>query len=104
MRCLATSLDTSLPGYYIIPEVGAYGVRISGPWIKSELRQANADVPNIIKRPEEHQYLRAWDYNDLLRLGISRTPKSASNGSEDEEQAIIPAPVQNASLLDQIKR
>jgi len=104
MDMATTSLDTSLPGYYIIPEIGAYGVRISGPWIKSELRQANADVPNIIKRPEEHQYLRAWDYNDLLRLGISRTPKSAGNGSEDDEHALIPAPAQSPSLLDQIKR
>lgn len=98
-----TSFDTTLPGFYIIPEAGAYRVNISGPWIESALMPTSHDVPNIIRRPDEHQYLRVWDAEDLKRLGLdTQRPASGDTPPVPEQTA---APAQAAmNPLEQIKR
>lgn len=58
-------------GYYLSPEFGGAGYRahISGDWIASDLKPPGSS-PALIKRPEDHQFLRAWSEGRRAELGI----------------------------------
>lgn len=62
--------ENGLNGYYIIPEIGAYRVRAHWSFITDMLDPIDSDFPNVVKRPNEHQYLSSWNNTDKIRLGL----------------------------------
>ncbi len=62
--------ENGLQGYYLIPEVGAYRANINWEWIEGAVMPADANMPNVVRRPVEHQYLTPWVVEDYKRLSI----------------------------------
>lgn len=89
--------ENGLCGYYIVPEIGAYRADVQWGWIEKELLPVDSSVPNVVKRPGEHQYLAPWTGADFKRLGLSQ--------SNCAQETLPPLQEQNqAKLLEQIAR
>jgi hypothetical protein len=86
MTLPATNPENGLSGYYLSPHVGAYFSAIPGDELFDSLMPHDPNVANFIRRPEEDEYLRPWDDNDLLRLGL--LPPGGLGGTA----APLPAP------------
>ncbi len=65
-----TSPQNGLSGYYLSPHAGAYFSTIPGDELFDSLTPRNPQVADFVRRPEEDEYLRPWDDNDMLRLGL----------------------------------
>ena len=85
-----------LSGYYIIPEIGAYKAAIGWRWIQDILLPPDLSVPNVVRRPSEHQYLSGWGTKDQQRLGIS-IDTSAGHGLQAQTS-------ESKTILDIIHR
>ena len=70
MNLPPTNRQNGLTGYYQTPYVGAYKVTLTPEWLQSELLPVSDSEKNFIPRPENDQYLRPWDDQDLKRLGL----------------------------------
>jgi hypothetical protein len=81
-----TNPENGLSGYYLSPCVGAYFSTIPGDELFDSLMPHDPNVANFIRRPEEDEYLRPWDDNDLLRIGL------LSPGGTGRAPAPLPAP------------
>jgi hypothetical protein len=70
--CLpATNPENGLSGFYLSPEIGAYRTVLSGEFLAESLLLRNMQVPDVVPRPVEDQYLKPWTDEDLCRLGLS---------------------------------
>lgn len=99
MALPTSGVENGLCGYYIIPEIGAYRADVGWNWIESALLPIDSSVPNVMKRPAEHQYLSAWTKSDQMRLGLI-VESDKSRGPDLE--AILST--NQASLLERIAR
>lgn len=96
MELPVTNRRNGLSGIYVTPYTGAYRVTLSPQYLTTALQGRTEDVPDLLERPEEHQYLRGWTSGDLARLGlpVASTPPKPS----------APRPKKQLSLLKGIGR
>ena len=65
-----TDMQRGLTGYYVTPHVGAYRKALPLPeLLGSSVRET--DVPDLMERTEDEQYLEGWGVADGVRLGLS---------------------------------
>jgi type IV secretory pathway TraG/TraD family ATPase VirD4 len=93
--------DNGLCGYYIIPELGAYRADVEWKWIEANLAPIDTSVPNLVKRPSEHQYLSAWTSTDAQRLRLQGASTTITQLPRSESSNIT---AYGPSALDQIVR
>ncbi len=74
MELPPTNRDNGLTGIYLTPTTGAYTATLSPQYLSTALRPRSADVPDLMERPEDHQYLFDWTTADLSRLGLPPVP------------------------------
>ena len=67
-----TNFEYGLLGTYLIPEVGAYRVKVGGEWLKNSLQPPSRTIPNLVRRGAEDEVLFPWNDDDFRRL---RLPK-----------------------------
>ncbi len=65
-----TSFESGLTGIFVSPVTGAFRDHLPGRWLGDRLKPPALDVPNVVPRPESHQYLRPWSDHDAARVGI----------------------------------
>ncbi len=66
-----TSLESGLSGVFLSPVTGAFRDHLSGRWLTEQLRPPRPHLPNFVRRPEAHQYLRPWTEHDGSTFGLS---------------------------------
>lgn len=85
-----TNPRNGLTGYILTRSVGAYKMTLSGDQITRLLQPLAKDVPTILHRSSEDQYLEHWTEKDLSRLGISLSEsRPAPPGSAGTQKQTI---------------
>jgi hypothetical protein len=92
-----TDRTNGLTGIYVTPYTGAYSATLSPGYLTAALRPRAEDVPDLVERPEEHQYLFGWTSGDLARLGLPVAP-------EPSPEPPSPKPRSRLALLKGIGR
>jgi hypothetical protein len=65
-----TSMERGLTGYFLTPHVGAF--RRTLPLVDHLPRSVSSvQVEDLIERSESEQYLKRWEVDDCIRLGVS---------------------------------
>ena len=66
-----TSFDNGVTGFFLNPLTGAFKDHLPSDWLRQHLRPPHPATPNLIRRPESHQFLRPWSDQDALDLGLT---------------------------------
>jgi hypothetical protein len=69
-----TDRANGLTGYYLSPATGVYRHTLSAAELDARLLPPDPNTPDHLPRPDEAQYLRPWDADDLRRLGFAAAP------------------------------
>ena len=75
MELPPTNRENGLTGYYLTPTTGAYTATLSPQYLSTALLPRSGEVPDLLERPEEHQYLFGWTAGDLSRLRLPPLPE-----------------------------
>jgi type IV secretory pathway TraG/TraD family ATPase VirD4 len=67
-----TNFEYGLLGTYLIPEVGAYRVKVGGEWLKNALHPPSKTIANLVRRGAEDEVLFPWNDDDFRRLGLPK--------------------------------
>ena len=73
-----TSFDNGVTGFFLNPLTGAFKHHLPPDWLRQHLRPPDPATPNLIRRPDAHQYLRPWSDQDASDLGLPATGNSPS--------------------------
>ena len=73
-----TSFDNGVTGFFLNPLTGAFKHHLPPDWLRLHLRLPDPATPNLIRRPDAHQYLRPWSDQDASDLGLPATGISPS--------------------------
>jgi len=91
-----TTFQNGLPGYYLVPSIGAYYCDASGDWVRQDIKPKSNRVLDIDPRSEDDQFLRHWDEADFKRLGLRisqppprPTPTELERPSDDDEGSLF---------------
>lgn len=66
-----TSFENGVTGFFLNPLTGAFKQHLPSYWLQQQLRPPDSSTPNLIRRPDTHQFLRPWSAQDAIDLGLS---------------------------------
>ena len=73
-----TSFENGVTGFFLNPLTGAFKHHLPPDWLRQHLRLPDPAIPNLIRRPDAHQFLRPWSDQDASDLGLPATGISPS--------------------------
>ena len=65
-----TSFENGVTGFFLNPITGGFKHHLPPDWLRRHLTPPDSSTPNLIRRPELHQFLRPWSDQDALALGL----------------------------------
>lgn len=75
-----TSFENGVTGFFLNTLTGAFKHHLPPDWLRQHLRPPDPATPNLIRRPDSHQFLRPSSDQDALDLGLAATEISLSAG------------------------
>lgn len=91
---LSTDAENGLPGFYLVPTIGAFYGVLNGRLFDELLLPPNENQPNFVERAVLHQYLKAWSDTERKALGLSVSPKKPT---EVEGGSAVPDEIRSKS-------
>ena len=65
-----TSFENGVTGFFLNPLTGAFKHHLPSDWLRQQLQPPDPSTPNLIRRPDAHQFLRPWSDRDASDLGL----------------------------------
>jgi type IV secretory pathway TraG/TraD family ATPase VirD4 len=94
-----TTPETGLSGFVVTPLTGPYRMHLPGDWLARELTPRRVDFPDLVLRPDSHQYLVPLGPGELNHG--DPTPKHSPNGIRvDRPRVPISNPLPKRSVSD----